>query len=136
MVKFQSGFRMKVKFEEYKRLHYIMANVSNKSIWMILSEGKSLDEMLHLVPDEFYNWVKKTEEKLRSEFTAIENIAKSEYKTLDTRKETAMYFKTCTHPGILFSMLDGKDYSDTIWRMIKPDFEKPFLHQQEEELRN
>jgi len=45
---------------------------------------------------------------------------------LGSRKENTFYYQTCTYPGILFSMLDGKDYSQAIWRMLKPDFEKPF----------
>ena len=131
VVKFQSGFRMKIKFKEYKRLHYIMANVSSKSIWMHLSSGQPLDEILHLVPDEFYNWVKMTEKSLWADFKVIEDIAKKEFKIFETRKETAMYFRNCTYPSILFSMLDGKDYAQTIWRMIKPVYSKPFLDQEE-----
>jgi RNA ligase len=128
VVKFDSGFRLKIKFSEYKRLHYIMANVSNKSIWLHLSEGKKLDELLHLVPDEFYNWVKKTEKGLHASYKEIEDKAKSEFKVLGDRRTTAAYFKTCTYPAIMFGMLDKKRYSDKIWRMIKPDFEKPFLN--------
>ena len=56
----------------------------------------------------------------------VENIAKSEYKELATRKETALYFQTCQYPKILFSMLDGKDYSETIWRYVRPIYERPF----------
>jgi hypothetical protein len=128
VVRFKSGFRLKVKFAEYARLHYIMTNVSNKSIWLHLSENKPLNDILHLVPDEFYAWVKQTEEKLKAQYAAIEKQAKSEFKVLEDRKATAAYFKTCTYPPILFGMLDKKDYSTHIWRMIKPKFEKPFFH--------
>ncbi len=37
-----------------------------------------------------------------------------------TRKELAEWFKQCQYPGIMFSMLDGKDYSDQIWKLVKP----------------
>jgi hypothetical protein len=30
------------------------------------------------------------------------------------------------YQGIVFAMLDSKDYSDTIWRMIRPEYQKPF----------
>lgn len=127
VIRFQSGFRIKVKFEEYKRLHRIMANVSSKSIWENLMAGKSLEEMIEHVPDEFYNWVRKTEQQFRSQYTSIEAVCQKEYRTFPTRKETAHYFLTQgTYPAILFSMLDGKDYSDRIWRLLKPTFEKPF----------
>lgn len=128
VVKFDSGFRLKVKFSEYTRLHYIMANVSNRSIWLHLSEGKELDEILNVVPDEFYNWVRKTEKNLHILYKGIEDKAKSEFKVLEDRRTTADYFKTCTYPAIMFGMLDKKRYSEKIWRMIKPSFEKPFLN--------
>jgi RNA ligase len=126
VIKFENGYRVKVKFEEYKRLHYILTNVSNISIWEHLKAGDTLNEILHLVPDEFYNWVRKTEANLRTQFKAIEDKCRQEFKIYPTRKETAEYFKTCTYPNILFKMMDNKDYSSTIWRMLRPEFEKPF----------
>ncbi|GEM_PF-2120923 len=43
------------------------------------------------------------------------------------RKELAKHFLTCQNHSILFSLLDGKDYSDYIWRSIKPVYEKHFM---------
>ncbi len=43
------------------------------------------------------------------------------------RKELAKHFLTCQNHSILFSLLDGKDYSDYIWRSIKPAHEKHFM---------
>lgn len=126
VVKFKNGYRVKVKFEEYKRLHYILTNVSNISIWEHLKAGETLDEVLHLVPDEFYDWVRKTEANLHAQFKAIEDKCRQEFKVHPTRRATAEYFKTCTYPSILFKMMDNKDYSATIWRMVRPEFEKPF----------
>lgn len=57
VVRFKNGFRVKMKFAEYVKLH---RGVSNVRIWEFLSEGKSFEELLEKVPDEFYNWVKNT----------------------------------------------------------------------------
>lgn len=126
VVKFSNDYRLKVKFEEYVRIHRIVTQVSTINIWENLMTNQSLVELLEKVPDEFYQWVKTTIAELQKEYKAIENIAKSEYKELATRKETALYFQTCKYPKILFSMLDGKDYSETIWRYIRPVYEKPY----------
>lgn len=126
VVKFSNNYRLKVKFEEYVRIHRIITQVSSITIWENLKAGDSFKEILERVPDEFYNWVKITRAKLEKDFAIIENIAKSEYKELATRKETALYFQTCQYPKILFSMLDGKDYSETIWRYVRPSYERPF----------
>ena len=40
--------------------------ISSKVIWEYLRTGKSFDEILQRVPDEFYNWVKKTNHILPS----------------------------------------------------------------------
>lgn len=37
VVRFMNGFRMKLKFDEYMRLHRILTGVSNKAIWEILA---------------------------------------------------------------------------------------------------
>lgn len=126
VVRFKNGFRVKVKFEEYVRLHRILTGVSNQMIWEMLKEDKPLDEMLDHVPDEFYQWVKHTREKLLAEFSSIETQCKQDFRLLEDRKTTALYFLTCRYPGVLFSMLDNKDYKPGIWKMIKPKHEKPF----------
>lgn len=126
VVKFSNNYRLKVKFEEYVRIHRIMTQVSSITIWENLKAGDSFKEILERVPDEFYNWVKITKAKLEKEYQVIEDIAKSEYKELATRKETALYFQTCQYPKVLFSMLDGKDYSETIWRYVRPTYQRPF----------
>jgi tRNA splicing ligase len=126
VVKFKSGFRLKVKFEEYQRIHKIVTQISNVSIWEYVKEGKDLTPILEKVPDEFYAWVKATHAKLLADYAEIEAQAKSEFKVLENRKETAFYFLTCQHPTILFKMLDSQDYSPIIWKLLKPVFQKPF----------
>lgn len=131
VIRFASGLRYKVKFKEYLRIHKIVTQVSNVSIWEYLRAGNTLDELLDRVPDEFYSWVKKTNADLRAAYKTIEDTAKAEFKDLGDRKETALYFMQCTYPNILFSMLDGRDYSDAIWKMLRPKFSKPFSNIEE-----
>lgn len=128
VVKFENNFRIKVKFDEYLRLHRIITHVTSYNIWEYLKSGQPLDEILEQVPDEFYNWAKATKQKLETEFAKIETQAKSDFKILDTRKETAAYFKTCKYPKVLFRMLDKREYGEVIWRIIKPEYEKPFAN--------
>ncbi len=131
VILFASGLRYKVKFKEYVRIHRIVTQVSNISIWDYLREGKSLDELIERVPDEFYDWVKKTNNELLQNFKAIEDKAKTEYNVLENRKTTALYFQQCTYPAVLFAMLTGKEYKKIIWKMIRPTFSKPFSNMEE-----
>lgn len=128
---FASGLRYKVKFAEYVRIHRIITQVSTISIWEYLKEGKSLNELIERVPDEFYDWVKKTNATLMDAYHAIEAQAKADFKILETRKETALYFMQCKYPTVLFNMLDKRDYSQAIWKMLRPQYSRPFMNTEE-----
>ncbi len=126
VVKFKSGYRLKVKFTEYVRIHHIITRVSSINIWEYLKEGQELLPILERVPDEFYDWVKQTHARLLNDFALIESEAKSEFKILATKKETALYYQTCKYPAILFKMMENRPYDHIILKMIRPKFEKPF----------
>jgi T4 RnlA family RNA ligase len=131
VIQYSNNYRLKIKFSEYLRLHRIITQVSSINIWEYLKTEQPLDEVLEKVPDEFFDWVKKTKNKLISEFEAIENQCKKDFKILDTQKETALYYLTCQYPTILFSMMNNRNYKPDIWKRIRPDFEKPFKNIEE-----
>lgn len=133
VVRFKSGLRYKIKFEEYLRIHRIVTQVSTISIWEYLKTGQSLDEILERVPDEFYQWVKMYKESLELQYKEIEATAIKEYETKKDRKATAMYFQQCQYPSVMFAMLDGKSYDENIWRMLRPEHARPFTNVQIEE---
>jgi RNA ligase len=132
VIKFESGVRYKVKFDEYVRIHRIVTQVSSINIWEYLKENQPLNDMLERVPDEFFQWVRETVERMQAEFAAIEATAKAEYKELETRKDTALYFMTCKYPQVMFAMLDEKDHAKVIWKMLEPEYERPFQNAAEE----
>lgn len=120
VVRFESGQRVKIKFDEYKRLHKLLTGVSPKAIWEVLKSGSDISKVIERVPDEFFKWVRETENDLRGAFAAIEADARSQMRYVGTRKELAEHIKTCRYPAVMFNMLDLKDYSETIWKLIKP----------------
>jgi hypothetical protein len=120
VLRFRSGQRVKVKFDEYKRLHRLLTGVSPKLIWEFMLAGKPVSELMQNVPDEFFNWVRGQLDALNNRYTHIADVCTSDFKDLGDRKKTAEYFKTCKHPDVLFSMLDGKDFKKCILKKIKP----------------
>jgi len=129
VIKFSNDFRLKMKFKEYVRLHRIITQCSNVTIWEHLSEGRELNELLTKVPDEFNWWVKETIEELSKSYSKIEAECSLIFGNLTyglSRKEYAEYFNTQKYPQVLFKMLDGKEYNSVIWKLIKPKFSKPF----------
>lgn len=126
VILFKNGLRVKVKFSEYIKLHRIITGVSSIAIWEYLSEGKSFEELLEKVPDEFYNWVKKTQSEIMTEFEKILTESKAVFKEFDTKKETALYFQKQKYPSVLFNMLEGKTPDKIIWKMVRPKYSNPF----------
>lgn len=126
VLRFKSGQRVKIKMDEYKRLHKLLTGINPRYIWETLRDGKSLDEIVERVPDEFFKWVESVSSKLIWEYTGIETAAKMDFKDLGDRKKTAEYFKTKPNQDVLFAMLDSKDYSERIWKKIKPKGERCF----------
>jgi T4 RnlA family RNA ligase len=126
VVRFSNGDRMKIKGEEYIRLHKIMTEVSTKSVWEILSNGGSMEELLKDVPDEFYSRIKEYENELITQFKKIKHKYEWYFSLMpkDDRKKFAFSARETEFPSILFAMLDGRDVEPIIWKIIQPEFRK------------
>lgn len=132
-----SNYRVKVKFEEYVRLHKIMTEVSTTSVWDMVANGISMEIVLQNVPDEFFNRIKEYEQELLAEYNQIEADARREFDLIfdSSIVERAHFAKLVTgnndeyitkskYAPILFRLYDGNSYSDIIWKMIKPAYRK------------
>lgn len=142
VIRFKNGFRMKVKGDEYVRLHRIVTHVSSKVVWEYLKDNLPFDELLDRVPDEFYNWVKDTLDDLKLRYVNIYFDSNKIYgeiiktipirDTINHRKafsDQAMGYKNMF--GLLFAIYDGKEdiIRKIIFEKIKPKFERPFEKQ-------
>ena len=134
VVRFFNGDRVKIKGDEYVRLHKIMTNLSTTGVWEVLSSGGEMDDLIKDVPDEFYNKIKDYVKELRYQYHSVKEHAgklfdglyESYDRELPEKKKYAEWvkqFEKHLHP-ILFRMYDNKDYSSYIWKLIKPEFRK------------
>lgn len=128
VIKFKNGFRMKIKGDEYCRLHHILTNISNRDVWEYLKDGKPLDDILNKVPDEFYDWVKTTVSNLQNKFNLIKIEVEDEFKELINKKEFAEKIKDNPNKSFLFKRLDSysNQLNEMIWNSIYPTYSKPF----------
>jgi RNA ligase len=129
VIQYESNKRYKIKFDEYVRLHRLVTGVNARSIWDLLRNEQPFDELMDKVPDEFYDWVKNTKEELEASYTKLEDKAIELYnnvKNYPTRKDMALQLMPHVERGIVFNMLDKKDYKEIIWKMLRPSAEKPF----------
>jgi len=132
VIRFEDGFRVKVKFSEYVRLHGILTNVSNLTVWEHMKENYDFDDLLDRVPDEFYDWLKRTAARLQVKYNEIERQALLDFfkiNYINEITERSLFVeqaKQSKHRAILFNMYDKKDYSKIIWKSIRPTYSKPF----------
>lgn len=128
VVKFSNGNRVKVKGEEYIRLHRIMTNLSSYDVWKNLMIGRRI--ALENIPDEFFEWIKSTEENIINDFNRIKNLHIEEYKKyayIESAKEFArvVYGDKNLNAKILFNLRNNKEIDSIIWKMVKPEYKLP-----------
>jgi hypothetical protein len=122
VVRFEDGYRFKIKFEDYLALHSAIFSVSTRSVWNALRRGLSPG-----LPDEVYDWVREVEDGLRKDYTSIESRAAELFAgmhSLERRDFAALALEYRCSP-VLFRMLDGRPYSDLIWKMVEPPYRTP-----------
>ena len=139
VVRFSNGDRIKIKGEEYLRLHKLMTNVSTTAVWEMLSEGRDVLELLKGVPDEFYKKVKMYVLDLRYSYLSYSEYAgkmhdKFRYGKFNdrypepTKKEFAEFLSlNDIDPkvrALCFAIWDNKNYDKMIWKYIKPEFKR------------
>jgi hypothetical protein len=119
----EPSFRLKIKHPDYVRLHQILFNLDKLKIWNSLSQNKDILSVIADIPDEFYSTIKQMIVELNEEYEQVEQQCSKDFleiQHLSNRKDFADMAKVKSYPPVLFRMLDGKDYDDLIWKIIKP----------------
>jgi RNA ligase len=137
----RAPLKVKVKFEEYCRLHRVVTNMNPKSVWELVSSGqKGMVESLladEKMPKPFREWLMSWYQQLLLDYQKIEQEAAFIFSTAYTaigypaperRKQYALFFQAQAPKltAVLFAMLDGKPWETAIWKMIKPKFSDTF----------
>ena len=129
----EPSLRIKVKFAEYVRLHRLLTGVSPKAIWELLRDTGSVDSLCENVPETFVRWVRGWREVLLTNYAGMEIDAKTAFGNIlytftarggqPTRKQWAEKITACAEglQPVLFRMLDGKPYSEIIWKRVRPE---------------
>jgi len=130
-----------LKFKDYVRLHSIITNLTARDIWKTLKEGKDISEIINNVPDEFDNWVREKINFFNIEHKRILDDTILRHKKVKnslsknyTKKEFALKnieLNNKEYKGLVFSIENGLDISEQIWKLLYPDHEKAFFNQNE-----
>jgi RNA ligase len=123
---------VKIKQADYIELHRMVSNLTEKEVWRQLRAG-TYNTYVAQLPDELYALAEYWADGLRDEFIRIRLMAQAQHSVVSnlqsvggeaySRKDQAFHLKQNVKPelhGLVFSLLDGKDVSDSIWRMLEP----------------
>ncbi len=135
----RSGNKMvKLKQQDYVELHRIVTNLSPKTIWEMLGDGKTIGDINAGIPDEFHKYVEDIGNSLLKMASEIKYQTSLEFNRIMvsmgrrsavwdnndypefSRKKFAERAKGSEHTKYLFLLLDGKSIDDVVWQSIKP----------------
>jgi len=123
-----TGDRVKIKQEDYLRLHKIVTGLNARAVWEVLAEGGDFDAFIAGLPDEFHSWVRSVAGELSDAVLAAEETANAAFfdimaalKGGFSRKDFATAAKATPVAAHLFALLDGKDIKPRLWRDVRPE---------------
>lgn len=126
VLRFDNGFRLKMKYEDYFRLHRLRTYLTKKHIFEFIETNRrdELQEMVDQFDEEIKISVDKIVKGFDDRYEEIINEANGEFRHFETDKEAALYFNTCKWRPILFNIRKGKDVSYLIWKVIKNEIKE------------
>lgn len=135
--KVETGEMVKVKYEDYKRLHKYMTRVTERHVWECLMEGRDLEAEFAGAPDEFHVWVREVAAELRRTFDRRdyeirktyseirygerEHLFDSHNEARESKKNFAMAIKDEKDKPHLFLLFEDREIASLIWKELKPE---------------
>lgn len=139
----ESGMMLKLKSEEYVRLHRIVTGLTPRRVHELMSADPMDDGPLHElcshIPDEFATWVWQVAADLRVKLIARHLDAVASFQNVlakvgrqDRRAFAQEAVKDKKNQALMFMLLDGRDPTRTIWRDLRPSGENALVQQSED----
>jgi RNA ligase len=120
--------RVKIKYEEYVRLHRIVTGLNARVVWEHIAGGLPVVALAETLPDEFHRWVDDVARALEAEVAAGVDRVEATYAEIVAtlpegwgRKEFALRAVRHDERGLLFLRLDGRDVRSMLWQRVRPE---------------
>jgi len=114
---FENGERLKIKYENYLKLHKQVGNLTVQNAFNWIKSGEVLEKILELIPDEYHSWYNNIINKINLEYNRISTICYYDYFNYfkPNKREFALIIKDNLYKTLLFKMYDinflGEDVS-------------------------
>lgn len=123
----QPPLKIKIKQPDFVELHKLVHQATPKMIFDMVVAGDNVVEMAERLPDHvsglILDWARKYYAEYDRIHKYIQEIMLDGLKNFLTRKEFAMYLQqpgTALYQHACFAILDEKDPSPTIWKLVEP----------------
>lgn len=126
--------RIKIKYEEYVRLHRLVTGLTARTVWQHLVDGMPLSDLIEPLPDEFHDWVREVadditaavnSEEIRLHAQWLSHLRAMPVETdLDSREGRKAFAMAVSHDPdrwAMFAKVDGKDVRPELLRRAKPE---------------
>lgn len=134
--------RVKIKHDEYVRLHRLLTDVSERRVWEVLATGEDLAPWLDGVPDELYGFVASTRDRLLADHAALRALWQARlaevlaglpaaYERRDLARAVLGREHEWPDARLLFALADGKDVDGELWRQLRPPEHIPVFNRGE-----
>jgi RNA ligase len=119
--------RVKLKQDDYKRLHKLLTGVNGRHIWEVLAAGQDPVTAFAGAPDEFHEWVRAVIADLQGQYAAVEAAARADHARILAalpegwgRREFAQAATATANSALQFLLLDGRPLDAVIWKQLRP----------------
>jgi len=132
----KTGQRVKIKQDDYIALHRIVTGLNARTVWEHLKNYGDLDKFIEDLPDEFHDWVREVGNELKAKFAnlmdqieidyldvmdSVRQVKDADSSIREVRATFAHFAKLSSFKSFLFQHLDGKNYDEKVWEILKPE---------------
>ena len=127
VIRFASGLRLKLKREEYQRLHRIVTGVTPRRIWEMLKDGSPpIGRLFAGTPAGFQTWARARIDEIQGQHAEIEQASRAEYARIlaitpedrPDQKTFALEAAKHWHRAVLFRLYDDAPFEEIIWSRL------------------
>jgi RNA ligase len=134
--KVETGEMVKVKYEDYKRLHKYMTRVTERHVWECLMDERPLDLEFAGAPDEFHDWVREVAARLWERFHERHQQIILDYRAIrfgpdeasfelederEAKKNFALAVKDEKDKSYYFTCFGDGSITHQVWKELKPE---------------
>ena len=137
----KSGIRVKIKGEDYSKIHRIVTRLTKRRVWEVLSSGNgsiTIYEMRSVLPEQYAEWVDGVVAGFRAEYETIwrrvvaASISCNSLKRTGAPRRVIVDALSENFPDVFHEALyihDGKlDKAEAcIWKRLRPEHETPLV---------